>query len=558
MFIVFMKNIYKIFCVSIFALLFFLYQASYAASGIFDRSIILELNTVNYYNGPLFDTTFFGVFSSNDILNFKGGQLKTYKNGQDDITGAAMYIRVYKSGAITLPEFDTLYLPWKEDVQSPYGSIDQTWENAGQNNNILSNLSNGDYLIEVYFEAFYTDQTGSHIHVDNNSGNNYTASFSINNCVIELGGDITYCTAFNHTIVAQPGHYSYVWNTGDTTASIQVTQAGAYIVTITDNGCTAVDSMRIDTSGSTFTLNIGNDTIICGIGLVTLNAGSAFDSYLWSTGDTLMQLAVNTGGVYIVTVTDPNNCLLVDTCTVNFSPLPDVDIGTSYMICTGDSVVLDAGGGYAAYAWSSGAISQSISALTPGVYGVTVTSNMGCQGFDIVNVSVENHPVSDFNYTMGTGLAVLFTDNSSYSTKNFWDFVGNGNYIEYAPGNVSYTYPFAGTYTVRQASVNNCDSDTSEMIVNVIAGIAAIADVSAIEIYPNPAGKFLFVRWSPAFDVSVIDITNMAGKSVYSVSKADSGKLGIRQIDVSGMPPGVYSLKILIKKDVIIKKFVKL
>ena len=170
---------------------------SFGASGIFDRYIIVQLGNTSFLSGAAFDSTNFGELNSNSLFLLKGGQLKTFKNGVDDITGTAMYYRIYKQGITPLPTFDTVGLPWKEEVQSPLGSIDQTWEQNGYNFNILNGLVDGDYFIEIYFEAFYTDQTGVHIHIDNNGGSNYLASFSINNCKIDLGNNMTFCSAFD-------------------------------------------------------------------------------------------------------------------------------------------------------------------------------------------------------------------------------------------------------------------------------------------------------------------------------------------------------------------------
>ena len=65
---------------------------------------------------------------------------------------------------------------------------------------------------------------------------------------IELGDGLTLCNG--ETIALEPllaPEGSYLWNTGDTSAAIQVEEAGAYTLTITnDSGCTASDTIVID------------------------------------------------------------------------------------------------------------------------------------------------------------------------------------------------------------------------------------------------------------------------------------------------------------------------
>jgi hypothetical protein len=59
--------------------------------------------------------------------------------------------------------------------------------------------------------------------------------------------------------------------------------------------------------------------------------------------------------------------------------------GTDTIICNGAPGILQAGK-YAAYAWSNGAISDTILATSPGLYAVTITSALGCTASDDLEV----------------------------------------------------------------------------------------------------------------------------------------------------------------------------
>ena len=530
----------------------------FSASGIFDRGVIVQTGSFSFLNGAAFDTTNFGELTSGSIFLLHGGQLKTYKNGSDDITGAAMYYRIYVQGTSSLPSFDTIYLPWKEDVISPLGSIDQTWEKNDLNINILNGLTDGHYIIEIYYEAFYTDPNGANIHVDNNGGGNYKATFSINNCKLDLGGNKTFCSSFNLNLNAGQGHAAYLWSTGDTVSNIVISQAGTYIVTITNPSCTATDSITIYSGTSTFTLSIGNDTTICGLGIVALNAGGLFTSYQWSTGDTVSSIQVNTAGLYTVTVSTTDNCLLMDERLIDFKGLPLVDIGTNTSICAGDSVVLDAGSGFASYLWSDNSQNQSITIFNSGTYSVTVTDSSGCVGFDVVSINSYQQPIAGFSYLQNTGLEINFTDLSQNNTQNYWDFLGVNNFTPMGVGNVSYIYPFAGAYTVRMIAANSCSSDTTETIINVIASIETLSLDDKINIYPNPTNDFIHLDFKDNIKINQINLRNIHNQLIRQVGikELNNSQGQTYQLNISALSKGIYFIEILTDKVTYNKKIV--
>lgn len=69
-------------------------------------------------------------------------------------------------------------------------------------------------------------------------------------------------------------------------------------------------------------------------------------------------------------------------------PLVDVDLGPDQFICEGESAIFDAGFPGAAYTWSTGATTQTISALESGQYIVTVADGISCPGKDTAELNV--------------------------------------------------------------------------------------------------------------------------------------------------------------------------
>ena len=65
--------------------------------------------------------------------------------------------------------------------------------------------------------------------------------------VVDLGRDTVICASRPITLIARSASANgYLWNTGETTPSITIKNAGVYSVTVTGNSCTAVDSINVN------------------------------------------------------------------------------------------------------------------------------------------------------------------------------------------------------------------------------------------------------------------------------------------------------------------------
>jgi len=116
--------------------------------------------------------------------------------------------------------------------------------------------------------------------------------------------------------------YTFLWNTGDTTAILDNIPTGTYMVTVTDvNGCMmAVSALLPDATPITIELIVDNDVrSITSI----VSAGMMPFTYAWSNGDTTPSISELVSGVYELTVTDDNGCtqsasaeIAAPTCTL--------------------------------------------------------------------------------------------------------------------------------------------------------------------------------------------------------------------------------------------------
>jgi hypothetical protein len=198
--------------------------------------------------------------------------------------------------------------------------------------------------------------------------------------------DKNICQGSVTTLDAGCAFTSFLWNTGATTQTITAS-AGTYSVIVTDaNGFSYTLQYQINFLAGP-SINLGADISICQGQTATLNPGSGFTSYLWSTTATTSSIVVGTSGTYSVIVTDNNGCTGSDQINIIVNPLPVVNLGPDVFVCNGNSALLDAGVGFASYQWSNLATTQTIDAGL-GNYSVTVTDNNGCVGTDNISVLV--------------------------------------------------------------------------------------------------------------------------------------------------------------------------
>ncbi|WP_460983890.1 immunoglobulin domain-containing protein, partial [Spirosoma fluminis] len=205
------------------------------------------------------------------------------------------------------------------------------------------------------------------------------------------------CTALTATLstTATPG-VTYLWSTGELTATIIAKAAGPYSVTVTaPNGATASVNTAVfsNTDIPVVTLSVSNtltpiqftSTISSSVTGVT---GAV--SYQWSTGETTPNITVSVAGPYSVTVTGANGCSAVVTTTVfSNTDLAMVTAGVSNTLtCAQPTATISttASPDVVTYLWSTGATTPSISVNMAGPYSVTVTAQNGTTASTTVTV----------------------------------------------------------------------------------------------------------------------------------------------------------------------------
>ncbi|HEY0158457.1 MAG TPA: hypothetical protein VGF28_14335, partial [Thermoanaerobaculia bacterium] len=310
------------------------------------------------------------------------------------------------------------------------------------------------------------------------------------------------------TLDAGTGFQSYLWSTGETTQSIAVTSTGTYSVTVTGaGGCTGSDSHNVTINGS-LTPVITGPTSACDS--ATLDAGTGFQSYLWSTGETTQTITVTAGGTYSVTVTGAGGCTGTDSHAVTVDPSPTAVIAGPTSAC--GSAVLDAGAGFNAYLWSTGETTRSITVTATGTYSVTVTGDGGCTATDSHNVTVDPAPAP-----------VITGPTSACDSATLDAGTGFQSYLwSTAETTQTITVSTSGTYTVTVTGAGGCTgSDSHTVTINgaltpVITGPTSACDTATLD-----AGTgFQSYLWSTGETTQTITVS---ATGTYSVTVTGAG-----------------------------------
>ncbi|MBF9143937.1 gliding motility-associated C-terminal domain-containing protein [Microvirga sp. SRT04] len=198
---------------------------------------------------------------------------------------------------------------------------------------------------------------------------------------VTITGDSLLCPSTSTLLTAAaPGATGYRWNTGATTATLAVPQAGTYTVTVTyGQGCTTTSRRQVRFIALPSAAIIG-DSVLCGNATTQLTVSTTgAATYLWNNGATTATLLNVPAGTYTVTVSFATGCARILRRTVRALPIPAVVITGDSVLCAGATTSLTAtANGAVGYLWNTGATTASISGTLPGIYTVTTTFATGC------------------------------------------------------------------------------------------------------------------------------------------------------------------------------------
>lgn len=240
------------------------------------------------------------------------------------------------------------------------------------------------------YTVYVTDDQGNLIAEDN-------VTVVVQNIELSIYPDNPYiCPGAECTLEATTSGedlFDYMWSTGETTYSINVTEAGSYSVTVTNQqtGCSEEFQKSVTEVENPVTVSINSDvTSICEGVTATLQAIPSIQegqfSFEWSNYQTGPSIEVNESGEYHVTLTDEAlGCENIAVINLVEEELTVSIEQEALIICDGLPVNIEVAQGFSNYQWEGpsnfvieGTDEYSISAPEAGIYSVTVTAENGC------------------------------------------------------------------------------------------------------------------------------------------------------------------------------------
>lgn len=175
--------------------------------------------------------------------------------------------------------------------------------------------------------------------------------------------------------------------------------AGIYsIITRDANGCQDTVSAVVPPSSSELTITLNSTGLCVGSGnngtATALPNGTAPYSYSWNTADTTQTINNLAPGTYNVTATDVTGCSGTAAVTINEPVQIVLNIGADTILCADQPLILNAGGNYNVYAWSTGDSTATIAPHLTGMYTVSVVDTNGCSATENIHITFQDPEVN--------------------------------------------------------------------------------------------------------------------------------------------------------------------
>lgn len=293
-----------------------------------------------------------------------------------------------------------------------------------------------------------------------------------------ISGDLDYCENTSTTLIANEGFATYQWSNNMTDQEVSIATPGNYGLTVTDeSGCTG-ETMVTVVENPLPNPEIIGDFDFCPGETAQLSVNTSYESYLWSSGDTLATITTETAGLYGLTVIDGNGCANNTEEMVVQNPVPDFAINGIDYFCQGTSTDLTVSDSFVNYDWSNGAQGQSTTISTEGLVSVEVENELGCKTSHEINIDEielpEVTPGSDKILDCEVRSVELGVPNASIPEN--WAYVWSGDGLSNNEiGVANPTVDTAGVYSLYLwDEQHQCQTETFSVEVEDVAYVPTI------------------------------------------------------------------------------------
>jgi gliding motility-associated-like protein len=189
---------------------------------------------------------------------------------------------------------------------------------------------------------------------------------------LDLGPDTTLCEGATVTLNAATSGAFYTWQDGSSNIQYQADESGLYWVEVSVGGCIKRDSIVVSNNPISG-LDLGADIALCGENSVNFSPTPLLNeaTYSWQDGsDDVLYTTSETGLYWVEGMLD--GCMARDSIIV-YDAFPDFSLGADTVICTGESLLLDATLPNTTYLWQDGSTSPTFLATSGGIYTVALS-----------------------------------------------------------------------------------------------------------------------------------------------------------------------------------------
>ena len=265
---------------------------------------------------------------------------------------------------------------------------------------------------------------------------------------LNVGDDKVICEGDQVILDAGEGKSSYMWNTGDTTRYLTVTEQDTYWIEATFYNCLLTDSIIIEVNE--MDLGIGADLWTCAgeDTLFTSMTTIQNATYTWQDGsnDTFF-VALDTGMVHL-TIADTLGCEISDTANFQYYPVIELGNDTSF-VCDSITFWIESNLTNASYLWHDGSTDSTYFVTTDGWFWVDAVDENYCFSSDTVYVAFVNSPI------LNLGLDTIVCPDNLVSMDATIP-AGVGYLWQDGTLGPLYTADTAGIYVVRAVDTTTC------------------------------------------------------------------------------------------------------
>ncbi|WP_439182382.1 T9SS type B sorting domain-containing protein [Carboxylicivirga taeanensis] len=215
-------------------------------------------------------------------------------------------VSIFENPVVELPDFIEC-AGTQVELSGPAGDYRYLWSNGSVNQTIT--VGYGNYALKV---------------MDTNGciGTGHASVVWRPVPAVDLGPDKIICPVDTWVLDAGDGFASYLWHNGETSPSITANLMDTVnTVIVTDEfGCSGFDSQTLKHKVAE-PLGLLSDTSVCAFESLWVDAEAGFDQYLWSTGEVMPSVELDTAGTYWLRAFD--GCVwATDTMQLVVNPTP--------------------------------------------------------------------------------------------------------------------------------------------------------------------------------------------------------------------------------------------